>query len=168
MKEILRDIKGYERLYQVSNLGRIYSFRRGRFMKPCRNNKGYFIVTLRNAAGIPKTHNLHILVATAFAKKPTGFVTQASHFDGDQENNSAENLGWETPKKNTGRRKVHGTERMGEQITHKVKMTVSKVIEARRHFDSGISVGELATLFSLSKGAMYAIVTRKSWKHINY
>ena len=33
MKEIWKDIKGYEDYYQISNLGRVYSKRRKRILK---------------------------------------------------------------------------------------------------------------------------------------
>ena len=59
MKEIWKDIKGYESFYQVSNLGNVRSLdryvkngtsnrniKRGRVLKPCINHKGYLQVHL--------------------------------------------------------------------------------------------------------------------------
>lgn len=49
MKEIWKDIVGYEGLYQVSNLGRVRSLKNGkvRIMKPFFNKEGYLRIGLR-------------------------------------------------------------------------------------------------------------------------
>lgn len=48
MEEIWRDIKGYEGLYQVSNLGRVKSFHGGseRILKNRNSSVGYQILVL--------------------------------------------------------------------------------------------------------------------------
>ncbi|MBQ5689760.1 MAG: hypothetical protein IIV21_07330 [Bacteroidales bacterium] len=46
-KEIWKPIKGYEGLYEVSNLGRVKSLRRNSILKAVLHN-GYLIVSLRN------------------------------------------------------------------------------------------------------------------------
>ena len=70
MEEIWKDIKGYEWLYQISNLGNVKSlnYRRRGYEKnftPKRNNDGYLWVELRKD-GKQGHYLIHRLVAIAF------------------------------------------------------------------------------------------------------
>ena len=112
MKEVWKDIEGYEGLYQVSNLGRVKSFdtkdklgriRKGRVLKPFRKKSGYLYVDLcRN--GKRKSHSLHRLVAQAFIPNPEN-KPEVNHIDEDKTNNIVDNLGWSTRTDNNN----HGT-----------------------------------------------------------
>ena len=100
-KEIWRPIKGYEGLYEVSNLGRIRSLDRmiiqpdgvkrlwkGRIRKPIkdtRENKGYLRVEL-SKDGILKKFAIHRLVAQTFIPN-TNNLPQINHKDEDKINN---------------------------------------------------------------------------------
>lgn len=112
MKEIWKDIPGYEDLYQVSNLGRVKSLdkyvnsaiknntkvlRKSQLLK-IRINQGYYEVTL--------THNnkrkyckVHRLVAQAFIPNPNN-LSQINHKDENPLNNNVENLEWCTAQYN--------------------------------------------------------------------
>ena len=71
-EEIWKDIPGYERLYQVSSLGRVKSLCGGRchlsydiILRPCITRKGYHLVWLyKNRCR--KGKSIHILVANSF------------------------------------------------------------------------------------------------------
>lgn len=82
MKELWKDIKGYEGCYQVSNLGRIKSldrmtnnqygeyFMKGRILKnSIIKDKGYCRVSLNNGNG-KISKRVHRLVAEAFIPNP--------------------------------------------------------------------------------------------------
>ena len=93
MEEIWKDIKNYEGLYIVSNLGNIKSFVRykdGKILKPQKNKKGYLQILLYKN-GKPSTKKVHRLVAETFLDnfydKP-----QVNHIDGNKENNNVANL----------------------------------------------------------------------------
>lgn len=96
-----RDVIGYEGLYQISNLGRVKSFKRDkrRILRAHIDWHGeYFMVALyKNNKS--KLSRVHILVAKAFIpnddKKP--FV---NHMDGNKQNNIANNLEWVTQSEN--------------------------------------------------------------------
>ena len=66
-----KDIPNYEGMYQVSNLGRIRSFKRGkeRVLKPGLNSHGYYQVELWKG-GEGKTNKIHRLVMLAFVGSP--------------------------------------------------------------------------------------------------
>ena len=89
--EIWKDIKGYERLYQVSNLGRVKSLNKfkGRILKPIIQN-GYAYVDLSKHC---EHHRmiLHRLVAETFIENPL-HLPEVNHKDENKLNNCADNL----------------------------------------------------------------------------
>ena len=113
MKEIWKDIKGYEGRYQISNLGNVKSlsytketYQRGykqvmmykeKLLKP--NNETYKMVALSKNG--TTTHKLvHRLVAEAFIPNPNSY-SYVNHKDENKHNNCADNLEWCTAKYNT-------------------------------------------------------------------
>ena len=103
LMEIWKDIKGYEGLYQVSNLGRVRSLHyrntnevRELFLKP--HNRGYLQVELHRY-GDRKMFTVHRLVALAFVD---GFAKnrEVNHIDENKHNNRADNLEWVTTSEN--------------------------------------------------------------------
>ena len=68
-KEIWKDIKGYPG-YQISNLGRVWSSKRNRYMKPVANNGGYLQIKLIAVNGKRKNELVHRLVALHFIDNP--------------------------------------------------------------------------------------------------
>lgn len=95
--EIWADIKGYEGLYQVSNLGRVKSLHRykgneERILTPISNERGYVFVGLHKGKNT-KHQYIHRLVADAFIDN-TDNLPQVNHKDEDKTNNCVENLEW--------------------------------------------------------------------------
>lgn len=97
MKEIWRDIEGYESLYQVSNMGRVKSLGNGgsnskeRILK-AEKNHCYLRVSL-SKEGKKKHYRVHRLVATAFIPNLDN-LPQVNHIDENKTNNCAINLEW--------------------------------------------------------------------------
>ena len=110
MKEIWKDIAGYEGIYAVSNLGRVRSLDRyvqcvdsvryykGRIMKLHKQRNGYLQVCLR-ISGKHEQALVHRLVAEAFIPNH-GQLPCVNHKDENKENNNADNLEWCTQKYN--------------------------------------------------------------------
>ncbi len=105
VKEIWKDVKGYEGLYQVSNLGRIKRLERDRkyfrggyssykedFMCPSKDGKGYLFLKLTKNK-VRKSFKVHRLVAIHFLKNDLK-LNQVNHIDYDKENNFSGNLEW--------------------------------------------------------------------------
>lgn len=97
MKEIWKDIKGYEGLYQVSNTGKVRStnYMKTGVTKELRLRKdkdGYLQVNF-SYKGSRKTAKVHRLVAEAFLINTEEFK-QVNHKDENKENNKANNLEW--------------------------------------------------------------------------
>jgi hypothetical protein len=105
MEEIWKDIPEYEGLYQVSNLGRVYSLPKewivgngtikrhsGKILKLHANRDGYLFVSLRKNK-INKTYMVHQLVAMAFLNhKPCGHKLVIDHINNNPSDNRVENL----------------------------------------------------------------------------
>lgn len=107
MKEIWKDVIGYEGLYQVSNLGRVKSLDRfcidgrkrcGQIMKQVITNGGYFAVGLRKGKG-QKRYLVHRLVAEAFIPN-TDNKPCVDHINTIRTDNRVCNLRWCTYKEN--------------------------------------------------------------------
>lgn len=103
-KEIWKDIKGYEGLYQISNLGKVKSMPRMMknrkcdeiIKKPSFSNKGYYRLPLYNDGEV-KYYAIHRLVAEAFIDNPENKPT-VDHIDRNKLNNNVSNLRWATYK----------------------------------------------------------------------
>lgn len=111
MKEIWKDIKGFEGLYQVSNKGNVKSLKkvivrknssilniRERILKTRPNDSGYDLVHLSKHSK-EKVFTVHRLVAETFIPNPHN-LPQVNHKDEDKKNNSVDNLEWCTHKYN--------------------------------------------------------------------
>ena len=109
--EIWKDIKGFEGLYQVSNLGNIKSYDRvvkcthgktrtikGKTLKKIKLKDGYLYVHLyKNTIVTNKV--IHRLVAEAFIENTLN-KEEVNHIDCNKHNNRVDNLEWVTPKEN--------------------------------------------------------------------
>ena len=92
-KEIWKDCKGYEGMYQVSNKGRVWSVKRQFVLKGSLDKDGYARVHLTAKNGKTKTEKVHRLVAIAFLENPSN-LPQVNHRDENKQNNNADNLEW--------------------------------------------------------------------------
>lgn len=117
MKEIWKDIYGFEGIYQISTFGRVRSIDRmvtqkcgknpsktqtnhikGKILKTWVINSGYEVVSLRkNKKRFNKL--IHRIVAETFLDNLNGY-SQINHKDENKLNNYLSNLEWCTPKYN--------------------------------------------------------------------
>ena len=119
MEELWKDIPEFEGLYQISNTGKVKSYRKSKkykcpdnfILKNTLANNGYVQVTLYSETKRVKKL-VHRLVAEAFVPNPNSY-SSVNHIDENVLNNSAENLEWCTVQYNNS----YGTARTRMAIT---------------------------------------------------
>ena len=104
MKEIWRNIKSYEGLYQVSNMGRVKSLNyrnsgKTKILKGVYNMHGYLSVLLCKN-NVKKRKLIHRLVLSTFYPVSGMDKLDINHKDEIRDNNVVDNLEWCTKKYN--------------------------------------------------------------------
>lgn len=172
-----RNIKGYEKLYQISDLGRVrsldkkilhlgsYRTIKGKIIKSHINSKGYYRIDLHDNKK-KKKYLISRLVGFAFISiiknKPN-----INHKDGNAQNNNASNLEWCTQKENVIHAMKMGLMKMNGEDNPQSKLTEKQVIEIRNKYKSGdFHEKELAIKYGINSGTISEIINRKLWRHI--
>ena len=93
-----KDIKGYEKRYQISDTGEVKSLLSDKILKKTLRN-GYYSVSLC-LNGKSNTKNIHRLVAKTFIPNNNNY-SFVNHKNGKKLDNNMNNLEWCTPKQNT-------------------------------------------------------------------
>ena len=167
------DIKGYEGLYQVSDLGRVRSLVRllpeshakgviqvKKVLAFGANTQGRLQVSLCSA-GVAKRFLVHILVLSTF-KGPRPDGLEGRHLDCDYSNNQANNLVWATH---------------AEILSHAIRM--DPCCRLRLHHAARLSADQVTAIrsdtrsqrkiaadYGITQVAVHHIKHRKTWKHL--
>src|SRR5699024_10981489 len=166
-------IKGYEGLYQVSNLGKVKGldrivptkngrtqFKKGMILKNKLGNHGYhYVILYKNNK--QKSFTIHTLVAYEFiGERPED--NDVCHIDGDRFNNKANNLRYDTRSENfldfyrSGSKNPNG------------KLTIKEVLEIRDlHKKEEYNRFQLAEKFGISYSQIGSIINRRNYKWLN-
>lgn len=168
-----RDIPGWEGLYAASSLGRIKSLRRTclarggaqrlvaeRIMSPARRGR-YEKVNLSSPNG-NKTAFVHRLVCSAFWGEPSDTHPEVAHWDGDSQNNRADNLRWTDRLGNAADKIRHGTYRTG--VAAKGKLAHGDIREIRNKARK--LYAELAEAYGVRPDQIEKVVLHKAWRDI--
>lgn len=157
MNEEWRPVKGYEGLYEVSNMGRVRSVDRitavtrgdttyevpykGKMLTPQEIRHGYLGVQLFGRGGHAtrnmKGFSVHRLVAEAFLPNPDN-LAEVNHKDEDKQNNRLDNLEWCSHRYNSNygncqKKRV----RIGADNPHSIRLAqLTKDGEVVRIYDS--------------------------------
>ncbi len=175
IKEMWKDIPGWEGYYQVSTMGRVKSLARvvfhrrlGKFSVGERILspglvKGYeFVGFYRN--GRAKNYRVNRLVAIAFIPNPLN-LPEVNHLDLNKRNNKVGNLEWITTLGNAKHSIKNGPKR--KKPKGRPKISTIQVKEIRRLWKTGEYVQrEIAQLFGLKSNTISYIVNRLRWKEI--
>ena len=155
--------------YEVSDLGRVRSWKNGRqgrrseprLLKGSRNSCGYLLVNLPKGSGW-RTQYVHRLVLAAFVG-PCPQDYEACHNNGVRDDNRLENLRWDTARNNSRDKIKHGTNNRGER-NGSARLTWTKVREIRKLLKEGLSSVQLAKLFEVSRSNIDRIKLNNTWK----
>ena len=157
MKEIWKDIEGYEGIYQVSNLGNIYSIKRSK-IKSIRQIKGYSMVNLCNNYKERLT-SVHRLIAIHFIPNIEN-KSQINHINGIKNDNRIENLEWCTSKEN-----IHHAHKLGLKNKNR-KLTSDDVLNLRKDHINNISNKDLSIKYNIHIRTVSKIIRKLLWSYI--
>ena len=170
MEEMWRYIDGYDWLYQVSNFGRIKSFKnkKPKILTPTADGIGrkskYRGITLNNN-GV-RRFRVHRLVAFAFIPNPENkpFI---NHKDGNPGNNHVDNLEWCTGFENMQHAVKMGLMNNHFGETHANSKFTDKIVKnILKRLKSGEQQWKIAVTYNVSQSIVSDINTSKSWRHI--
>ena len=174
MKEIWKDIDGYEGLYQISSFGSVKALSRYKYngfshyqtketiKKLTKNAQGYHAVGLskdrRNS-----TKLVHRLVAFAFLDNPNNFNV-VHHKDNNRINNNVDNLELTTLRQNLiyaieEKRHAFGERAASAVITEHQAITVIELLKIYR-------TNEVSLITGIKYGIVKSIKYKKAWNHI--
>jgi hypothetical protein len=165
--ETWKAIKGFEKQYEVSNIGNVRSI--DRVVKHYRdgftrvykgtpknirlNDKGYYRCNLKND-GKRFDFTVHRLVAEAFIPNEENKPV-VNHINGVKTDNRVENLEWCTISENV----IHGV---------KIRLTKTKLTdeEALYIFNSNLSTRKLGIIYKVHASIIWRIKNKKAYKHL--
>lgn len=167
MKEVFKDVVGFEGEYQISNFGRVKTLkpRSEVYIKPS-NRNGYLRVGLRkNNKRYSKS--VHRLVGEAFIGVPKKGM-QINHKNGIKDDNRVCNLEWVTHSENI--RHAFRTKLLvrpkGEK-NHNATLTNEQALEIRAMYPLGcFTKQEIADAYGVSFSCVKNILSRKTYSHI--
>jgi hypothetical protein len=173
VNEIWKPVVGCERLYSVSNLGRVrreyVSYNRtkkSKMVKAKTNRGGYLFAELPHHP-VKKWWTIHRLVADAFiGPAPKGL--QINHKNGIKTDNAPENLEWVTAKENSADaiRRLGTWGARGEK-SYWAKLTVKTVRKMRRLYATGrFTQKEIGERFNVVQTVAGRAIRGITWRHV--
>lgn len=179
MSEQWKPIQGYEGLYDISDHGRVRSYRKqvgGRpfvftnpqlfFLIPLKHNSGYLQVGLRKGGKHRQNYYIHRLVLEAFVGRcPPGH--ECCHKDSNKRHNYIGNLCWDTHRNNQtcyGPSPILGMSGKDNPAAVLNEDTIRAIRTRAR--TTTLTHREIATEFGVSRRNVSKIIQRVRWAHI--
>ena len=162
-----RDIVGCDGHYQVSNFGRIKSFKFGveKILKPHHGKGDYCRVSLYENGKLKK-FLVHVLVAKAFLPNPNNLPV-VNHIDNVHSNNRVENLQWVTYSEN----QIHAWQIGAQKPLYGAKHPLAKLTQEQADYirevhvsaDPEFGAKAPAKKFGVTLRTIYRILHNKSY-----
>lgn len=172
IKEVWKDIKGYEGYYKISSLGRVMSitpyFKKGKhLLTPYLNKKrGYYYVSTQIGGKYKYRKNwaLHRLVAENFIIRDDNKL-EVNHKDGNKLNNKVNNLEWVTKSENSKHAfrnglipRPKGKRKIDEITVLKIRMTKQE--------NPNLLHRKIAKMFGLATSTITHILLGTRWGNL--
>jgi hypothetical protein len=168
MEEVWKDVKGFEGLYQVSNLGnvkRLISERvfAERLIGRTIDRYGY-VKRVLSKDGKNNYFTEHRLVAIAFIDNPDN-KPAVNHIYGIKTDNRVENLEWNTTIENHQHAIDTGLKDQKGIKHHKCKLTEEQVLEIRKIGFSETTTS-LSKKYGVSRVHILRLIRNEGWQHL--
>lgn len=162
MLEVWKDIDGFDGIYQVSNMGRVRSFKnkKDRILKPRSKRSGYLYVSLYKS-GKYIQRGVHGLALRAFTNK-SQWKDVPNHKDLDKTNNKLSNLEWMTNSEN-----IQHSVNAGNHKSKKL-FTDEQVYMFREDYLNGISQEKIAEKYKIDMNTMGWVLRNDTYYNKNY
>lgn len=183
MKEIWKDIPGFEGAYQASNLGHIKSLdayisycaydkiivrkKRGVILSLNIRKDGYLDASLYLNC-IRKTDLVHRFIAKTFISNPNNYGC-VNHIDCNKINNRIDNLEWCTHKMNSDhawQNGLHDNHIKGSRVVAS-KLAESEVVVIKERLRKGHLNKHIALDYNIDPSVISRIKHNKIWKHVD-
>lgn len=166
MTEVIKEIKGFEGRYTISNLGIVRSLITGKVLKPYITKAGYARVNLRYAhCRDYKSLLVHRLVAGNFIPNPHNYG-EVNHKDCNRLNNKASNLEWCDRFYNIkyafqyGKVSNKGIRNPNSKLNEDDIIAIKALANTGKFFNV-----QIAKLFKVSSSTIDAIVKGETWSN---
>lgn len=169
-EENWKDIKDYEGIYQVSNLGKLKSldridcnggYRKGKILSQGNDKDGYKLVGLAKD-GVTKTNKVHRLVSLHFICNPDN-KPQVNHINGCVFDNRVENLEWATNSENL----IHSFKTLGRSskgiLNYGCTLTEKQVLNI---FNEKGKLREISKKYKVDKQIVSRIKSGYTWSFL--
>lgn len=162
--EIWKEVKGYENLYEVSNLGNVKSLnyngtKKERILKKMINKYGYEKISLCNKGNV-KNKVIHQLVADAFLINLEN-KNQVNHINGIKTDNRVENLEWNTAYENTN----HSIYKLNNKPygVNQRKIDTNEIQKIKEMYKNGSTLKEISNIYNVSISTISLIKNNKRY-----
>lgn len=158
-----RPVKGYEGLYEISNLGNLYNLVKQNYPYKFKNYKGYIQTSLYKDKK-RKTTTIHRLMAQAFISNPEN-KPQINHKNGIKDYNRLGNLEWCDQFENmrhafdTGLKKGLSGEKNGRATLSQETVDLVKI-----KYNNGEKIPDISKELDIDLGKLRSILYGFSWK----
>lgn len=140
--EKVEEVKGYEGMYAITTLGRVWSYRKKKWLSPWADIYGYSRITFRKDS-FEKDMRVHKLVGEAFLDNHDN-KPQINHINGKKWDNKLKNLEYCTAKEN-----MQHAHKMGLTSSCKLSKSDREMI-CQFHLTFDIGLSKLAKMFDVS------------------
>lgn len=153
--------------YVLHDDGSVFT-KKGKKLKPFKNNRGYNLIKIYEKGIKPKAHYVHRLVGKYFVNNPEN-KPQINHKDGDKNNNHYSNLEWVTNQENRDHAVENRLIAFGSSISSS-KLTEEDVIFIRKNYkprDEEYGLKAFAQKYNITARNLSDVVNYKSWLYVN-
>ena len=163
-EEMWVEVPGHPK-YRISNMGRVWSHKSERLLKPQVNSSNYKKVMMDK-----QQFYVHRLVAASFCDNPN-HLPEVNHKDGNKWNNNYTNLEWVTKSENSLHAVKMGLKTVSGYTRYKVsrsarRFTDDEVAEIRSLYNDGMTKQEIADKIGCSNSLICDLLNGNSYRQI--